>query len=64
MVSQTHLVEVVVVVHVLGTPSQHGASTCELALAVGLRLAPDGVPEVVSMRAWATGRRMNPDSDS
>ena len=47
MVSQTHLVEVVVVVHVLGTPSQHGASTCELALAVGLRLAPDGVPEVV-----------------
>ena len=38
-----YLVEVVMVVHVLGAASEDTPSACELALRVGLRLAPDGV---------------------
>ena len=38
-----YLVEVVVVVHVLGAASEDTSSARELALRVGLRLAPDGV---------------------
>ena len=38
-----YLVEVVVVVHVLGAASEDTSSARELALRVGLRLAPDGI---------------------